>query len=148
MSEPFPVLCTLLISRPQQYEQDHVFASLVLSSMPRRSIIYQIAGLHGAHSVPWPLAGPSHDGSGFRAYVQSASNKRKASEVGIRGGEPAAKLANHPMAKPGVLAGIQKVSIADPQILSRLLPSSHNLYVSSRHAEALLCTCLAFVLQE
>ena len=112
--------------------------------MPSCSIICQIAGLHGAHSVPWPDAGPSHDGSGFRAYVQSANNKRKALEVGIWGGEPAVKLVNHPMVKSGTLAGIQKVSMADLQMLSRLLPSSQRLHVSSRRTSALLCTCLTF----
>ena len=136
----------VLSRRPQQYEQDHIFATQVLSHLPSRSIMYQITGLHGANDVPWPLAGPLHDGSGFRAYVQSANNKRKASEIGIWGGEPAAKLANHPMAKPVALAGIQKVSIADLQMLSRSLPSQNILHGSFPCTLALLCAYLTFCL--
>ena len=76
--------------------------------------------------------------------MQSANNKRKASEVGIWGGEPAAKLANHPMAKPVALAGIQKVSMADLQMLSRSLPSQNILHVSFPCTLALLCAYLTF----
>ena len=56
---------------------------------------------------------PSQDGSGFRAYVQPANNKRKASEVGNLAGAPAAKQANHPMARAGALAATMKVSFSD-----------------------------------
>ena len=92
----------------------HVLLTMLvaLSPMHTCSVQHQRALLLGADSVPWLLAGSSHDGSGFRAYVQSANNKRKASEAGIRGDEPAAKLANHLMPTSGALAGIQKVSMA------------------------------------
>ena len=56
---------------------------------------------------------PSQDGSGFRAYVQPANNKRKASEVGNLASAPAAKQANHPMARAGALAATTKVSPSD-----------------------------------
>ena len=69
--------------------------------------------------------------------MQSVNNKRKASEVGIRGGEPAAKLANHPMAKPVALAGIQKVS-RTPDVEQIAAFPAKLLHVSSTCTLALL----------
>ena len=54
-------------------------------------------------------AGPAHDGHGFRAYTQSANNKRKASEVGNLANTPAAKQASHTMARAASMTGMQQV---------------------------------------
>ena len=63
-------------------------------------------------------AGPSHDGHGFRAYSQSANNKRKASEIGNPINVPAAKQPSHPMARAASMTGTLRVRSSASPVLT------------------------------